>query len=283
MQPKNLLSKTSDLRQSVEYGKYMSSLSWVVEGGVFFKKIPLTPFCFAKYQRPSLIEFEKLSSLFKKYKVILAVIEPGATFDPSVVETLKERGFRKSEPLLPSKTIWLDLRKSEEQLLKEMHPKTRYNIKKYWGEVEVVRGDKVSDGQIEDFYKIYKTNTKRQKFWGLKVGELRSLIKSFSRKAYLLKLKEGGLLVLVHDEVAYYCHNASSVRGKKEFVPTVLTWEAVRLAKRIGCKRFDFEGVEDKRFPVTKKWAGFSRFKKGFGGMMVEYIGSYSKWRFYDK
>jgi len=85
---------------------------------------------------------------------------------------------------------------------------------------------------------------------------------------------------LIHGRVAYYSHNASSVSGRKKFIPTVLTWRAIRLAKKLGCSRFDFEGIEDERYPVTKKWSGFTRFKKSFGGDVVEYVGSFSKWRF---
>jgi lipid II:glycine glycyltransferase (peptidoglycan interpeptide bridge formation enzyme) len=60
-------------------------------------------------------------------------------------------------------------------------------------------------------------------------------------------------------------------------VPTLLTWEAIKLAKKLGDRRFDFEGIADERFPVTNKWLGFSRFKKSFGGNKIEYIGSFSK------
>jgi len=98
-----------------------------------------------------------------------------------------------------------------------------------------------------------------------------------SKKAHLLKTKEAGLVILVHDKVAYYSHNAATKRGKQKFEPTSLTWEAIRLAKKLKCVRFDFEGIEDERYKVTKKWAGFSRFKRGFGGEVVEYLGSFSK------
>ncbi|MBU1323407.1 peptidoglycan bridge formation glycyltransferase FemA/FemB family protein, partial [Patescibacteria group bacterium] len=60
--------------------------------------------------------------------------------------------------------------------------------------------------------------------------------------------------------------------GKIKFVPTLLVWEAIKLAKKLGCKRFDFEGIDDKR------WPGFTRFKKSFGGIEIEYRGSFSKY-----
>lgn len=281
MQQENSISKSSDIRQSVEYGKYMASLGWSVKNGVFLKRIFPLPFYFAKYQRPSWpINFKKLIELLKKNRVIMAVVEPNFSFKARGEQEFKKYGFKKSIPMLPSKTIWINLNTSEEKLLANMHSKTRYNIKKHQEEIKVVCGDQVSDRQLMKFYSIYKKNSKRQKFWGVKEKELENLVRSFSKKAYLLLAEEGGLLILIHDKVAYYSHNASSIEGKKKFVPTGLTWEAIRLAKKLRCVRFDFEGISDERYPVTKRWGGFTRFKKGFGGEMIEYVGLFKKWRF---
>ncbi|MDZ7586191.1 MAG: peptidoglycan bridge formation glycyltransferase FemA/FemB family protein, partial [Patescibacteria group bacterium] len=74
-------------------------------------------------------------------------------------------------------------------------------------------------------------------------------------------------------QVAYYSHNGVSPAGKRKFVPTMLVWEAIKLAKKLECKRFDFEGIDDKR------WPGFTRFKKSFGGKIIEYPMSFSRWR----
>lgn len=268
-----------DLRQSKEYGQYMESLGWQVEGGMFIKKIWLFPFCFAKYQRPNWpIDIKKLFSLIKKCRVILFKIEPNTPSRRDLEGELKRIGFKKDKsPMLPTKTIVIDLSKSEKQLLKEMHSKTRYNIKKYRKKVRIIRGDKATDKELERFYKIYLANTRKQKFWGLKLKELTSLVKCFGKKAYLLMSGEGGLVLLVCDKTAYYSHNAATKKGKQEFLPTILTFEAIKLAKKTGCVRFDFEGIEDERYPITNKWAGFSRFKKGFGGNEVEYMGSFGK------
>jgi lipid II:glycine glycyltransferase (peptidoglycan interpeptide bridge formation enzyme) len=57
----------------------------------------------------------------------------------------------------------------------------------------------------------------------------------------------------------------------------LLVWGAIKLGKKMNCLRLDFEGIADERFPMTKKWEGFSRFKRGFGGNEVKYIGSFKK------
>jgi lipid II:glycine glycyltransferase (peptidoglycan interpeptide bridge formation enzyme) len=63
------------------------------------------------------------------------------------------------------------------------------------------------------------------------------------------------------------------------FAPTLLTWEAIKLAKKLNCARFDFEGITDERWPLTRKWAGFTRFKKSFGGQAVTYPGNFIRWQ----
>jgi len=261
----------ADLRQSREYAEWMKSLGWAVDKGMFIKKLPLG-INFIKWQRPKSINVIN-------QKAFLIKIEPDALRGNKKIEKeLKALGFKKDRsPMLPTKTIIIDLSKSEIQLLKEMHSKTRYNVKKHGQKIEIIRGDEISDKQLVEFFRIYKQNTSKQKFWGLNYKQLNDLFKCFSRKVYLLRSDEGGLVLLVHDGVAYYSHNGVNKKGRQKYLPTLLTFEAIRLAKKMGCQCFDFEGIEDERFLVTKKWRGFSRFKKSFGGKEVEYLGSFSK------
>jgi len=264
-----------DLRQSEEYGQYMKCLGWKVNKGVFVKLLPLG-IKFIKWQRPEKIELVK-------DKAFLIKIEPNVLrSNKKIVDKLKTFGFKQDRsPMLSTKTIWLDLQKTQDQLLKGMHSKTRYNIKKHEQEVRVIKGDLITENDLKKFYKIYVNNVKQRKFWGLSYKNFNDLFSCFKDKAYLLMTSEGGLTLLIHDLVAYYSHNAVTKKGRQQFLPTTLTFEAIKLAKKLKCKRFDFEGIADERYPVTRKWKGFSRFKKSFGGTEVEYIGSFSKycWR----
>jgi lipid II:glycine glycyltransferase (peptidoglycan interpeptide bridge formation enzyme) len=57
-----------------------------------------------------------------------------------------------------------------------------------------------------------------------------------------------------------------------------LVWEAIKRAKKMGCRTFDFEGIDDPRFPI-RAWRGFSHFKKSFGGKEIDYPGCFKKAR----
>ena len=124
----------------------------------------------------------------------------------------------------------------------------------------------------------------------------------------ILFCKENDLDVAKTDSIIQYCENYSDEKydlimmhhslehledqhkifaklsglldaGKKLFVPTALTWEAIISAKKEGKKVFDFEGIYDERVP-NKKWLGFTHFKKSFGGDVVEYPGCFVKINF---
>lgn len=258
----------SDLRQAPAYAAYMKSLGWQVSEGAFIKKLPLLPFSIIKIQRAS--RLPNLAAL-KKFRPVYLAYEPPLNAKPP-------NGLKPTTPLLPSKTIVLNLTKSLTQLLAGMHPKTRYNIKKHRLSIKVWRGDKIPSQIIKAFFEIYRQNSQRLHFWGINLNQLNSLIKFFGKNSYLISCQEGGLLIMIYDRVAYYSHNAATIKGRHLFTPTLITWEAIKLSKKLGCKAFDFEGVTDERFPITHKWLGFTRFKKSFGGKEVTYPGNFVKW-----
>jgi lipid II:glycine glycyltransferase (peptidoglycan interpeptide bridge formation enzyme) len=279
----------TELRQAEEYGQFMASLGWLVEKGMFIKPLPLIPFSFIKLQRCAWpLDFKQVEAVAKKYRAIQVKIEPNLT-NTKNWEKIKEQfqtwGYKETNsPLLPTKTIWLDLNQSDSKLLAGMKPKTRYNLKLLKTkslQLKIFRGDQANEKTLKDFYQLYQENARRQKFWGLNFNQLNSLLQSFKQKAWLLLVSQetclGGLILLIHHQVAYYSHNAASQQGKKLLVPTMLVWQAIRLAKNLGCKRFDFEGISDERFSITKSWQGFTRFKQGFGGKEVKFIGCFSK------
>lgn len=88
-----------------------------------------------------------------KVKAFLVKIEPNVLkYDKKIKHKLLKMGFVKDKsPMLPTKTIWLDLRKSQERLLREMHYKTRYNIKKHQQKVKIIKGSKVNNKQLKKF------------------------------------------------------------------------------------------------------------------------------------
>jgi hypothetical protein len=270
-----------DLRQTKEYADYMQEIGWVVERidnvNYFIKKFPLIG-SFIKIQRPEKINYQSIDSLVVKHRAHRIVIEPK---DSSHIQHLISHNYRPSKsPFLPSKTIHVDITKSEKKLLSEMHYKTRYNVKKANSHQLTV----ISSRDIKSYADFWQKCALKQR--GMFLSQKKEIIeiyKAFGEKAHLLLVvrnKEllSGILMLRARDIAYYMYAASSTEGKKLFAPTLNAWETIKLAKKLRCKIFDFEGIFDARFPL-KSWLGFSRFKKSFGGLKVDYPGAYAKYR----
>jgi len=240
-----------DIRQTKRYVDYMQNVGWIVERkdrvNYFIKKIPVIG-SFIKIQRPQKLDFNQINRIAKKHRAFQIVIEP---FDFAQGKPLIKRGFKLTKsPYLPSKTIEIDLTKTENQLLGEMHHKTRYNIK----------------------------IAKRNKLQVTSSSDMNSFVELWLAAQPSRRLLKPGILMPETGSVAYYMYAAATPEGKKLFAPTLVTWEAIKLAKKLKCKLFDLEGVYDDRFPL-KSWLGFTRFKKSFGGKEAVYPGAFTKWR----
>jgi lipid II:glycine glycyltransferase (peptidoglycan interpeptide bridge formation enzyme) len=77
--------------------------------------------------------------------------------------------------------------------------------------------------------------------------------------------------------VSYYGYNGSSETGRALMAPTLAVWEGIREARRRKLGWLDFDGEYDTRFPI-KRFKGFSRFKAGFGGLIVDYPPVFVRW-----
>ena len=279
----------TDIRQSPYWSEFMKELGWGVEKigkkdqkqFVFLKKIPLLGTVLKSPRIATPIPFTEIDELAQESKAAFAKIEPNHTSsDKSLFAALAQNSFLPERwSLHPTKTIIIDLRKGENELLANMEHDTRYSIRA--SQRRGVRVVKSSD--LERFLKLYRQTAKRQRFW-IAEAELRLLWEIFSNegKAFILiaqwnKADIAGCLILHYDKKAYYYHAASIRHLGELFAPYLLVWEAMLKSKALKLKELDLEGIYDPRIPTTSKWRGFSHFKKGFRGEEVELAGSFVK------
>lgn len=257
----------TDLRQTEEWGRFLKSCGWVVEKVgetyCFIKKIPLTPFSIMKMQRfDGDVNWNDFNKLKHKHKIIYSSFEPN-----NKVITLK-----KIESFLPTKTIFIDLMKSKETLWKNLSNNSKRIINREDGVVvKKVRGER--------FLREWK---KSNNPWSWDFVKEKKLIQAFGNKACMLISKKGnkwlsGILILKSEDAYFYFQTWTNKEGRKLGAHYKLVWEAILDAKNEGLSYFDFEGVEDSRFP-RKSWAGFSEFKKKFGGKEVLFPGCFGRW-----
>lgn len=260
-----------DIRQTQKYASYLKKLGWKVEriSGInyFIKSLPLVG-SLIKIQRPEEIRINKIDNLVKKYNVRRVIIEPKNKIQKDYIKKL---GYKLTKsPFLPTKTLQLDLTKSKEKILSSLKKDARAAVRK-------TSDDKLTkDGKLSTF------RVKWKKAVGLKryvppIKQLRDLKRTFKNDSLFLSIENSGAIFLTGDKVAYYWQAFTDKEGRKNLSQYRILWEGILWAKRKGAKVFDFEGIYDKRFP-NKSWAGFTHFKKSFGGEIKKYEGAYAKW-----
>ncbi|MBU1088539.1 peptidoglycan bridge formation glycyltransferase FemA/FemB family protein [Patescibacteria group bacterium] len=178
-------------------------------------------------------------------------------------------------------TYLIDLTKSEQDLLSLMHPKTRYNIKvANRHSVEIVEEN--NDSGFEIYLKLLFETTKRQGFYlhtEKYHQDLWRILKDTGTMHILLakyqdKVLAAHMFFALKDKF-FYPYGASSNLHREVMASTLLMWEAIKLGKKLKCKSFDMWGSLGPDAKITENTYGFHRFKKGFGGQLVQFVGTY--------
>jgi peptidoglycan pentaglycine glycine transferase (the first glycine) len=230
--------------------------------------------------------FGEIKKIAKKEKAIFLRFEPKKNENPLRRGSRRDKSkivIRKSIDVQPSKTIMLDLSKSEEVLLATMHQKTRYNIRLAEkkgvkiieaGENSPLLFKEGSGGGFKDFWNLMEKTSGRDGFTSHEKDYYEKLLqtapemfKLFSA-VYQDKVIAAGIFSFFGD-TATYLFGASDNDRREVMAPYLLQWELIKKAKSAGCKFYDFFGIDG------QKWPGVTRFKLGFSGLEMEYPGTF--------
>lgn len=193
-----------------------------------------------------------------------------------------DKRFKKAiKPLFTKYNFVLDLSPTEEKLLKEMHQKTRYNIRvaQKKGVTVQIRDDAEA---LKTYLKIYFETTKRQGYFGhneiyhakvwetfSKTGQVKFVIAQYNNTPLV------AWMLLVFKDTLYYPYGGSSPIHRDVMASNLVAWEAIKLGKSLGLKKFDMWGALGPDADPKDPWFGFHRFKQGYGGRWIEYLGSF--------
>ncbi len=236
---------------------------------------------FPKGPMPDQNMLQALQKLGEKEKAVFIKIEPNIRENPDIQKFLLDNGCRQGKSLFTPYSFQLDLRPSEEQLLANMKPKTRYNIRVAQKHgVEIVEDN--SPEAFENYLRLTAETTKRQKFYAHNAEYHRQMWKvmSQSRTGHLFLAKYqkqilAAYIFFVFNKVLYYPYGAST-REHRETMPTyALFWEAIKFGQKMNCQLFDMWGSPGSNPNPRDPWYGFHQFKEGFGGELVKFIGTY--------
>lgn len=249
-----------------------------------FHTVPMTPLTigyFPKGPIPTAAMLAELATLARQKNAIFIQIEP------NVLNSLKFKVLSlkylhpSHHPLFPTYTFVVDLTKSEEDLLRDMHPKTRYNLKIAQKHGVVIKED-YSREAFATYLQLSRETTQRQRFYAhnetyhQRMWEIlhpAGLAKLFTA-TYQGEVLAAWIIFSWKDTI-YYPYGASSREHRDVMAPTLLLWEIARWGKRHGYQSFDLWGALGPNPDLRDPWFGFHRFKQGFGPQLVEFIGSY--------
>ncbi len=212
---------------------------------------------------------EKIKEIVKQENAIFWKVEPQDKIDENL---FKKKGFKKSSNIQPQKTIILDITKPEQELLNQMHYKTRYNINLALKKSIKTQISKLKSQNFSDFWKLMEQTKKRDKFHPHPKEYYRKMLEIPGVELFVAEYEHkiiAANIVVFYEKTVIYLHGASDYEHRNLMAPHLLQWEQIKEAKKRGCVEYDFWGIDE------KKWPGVTRFKKGFGGKEIEYPGAY--------
>lgn len=236
---------------------------------------------------PSREMLEKLYEVGIGYKCIFIKLEPNVIKEnfqlPMTHDQLSI--FPSPHPLFTKYTFQLDLTKNEDELLENMHPKTRYNIK-VAQKNGAVTTEENTQSAFNDYLKLLFETIKRQKFFAHNKTYHQLMWETLGTKglAHLLTAKinaDGKDITLVAwivfllNGVLYYPYGASTARNRNIMASNLMMWDVIRFGKKHNAVLFDMWGALGPNPDPKDPWFGFHRFKQGYGAKLVEFAGSF--------
>jgi lipid II:glycine glycyltransferase (peptidoglycan interpeptide bridge formation enzyme) len=196
---------------------------------------------------------------------------------------LHSHGAVAGKTLFTPTTFWIDLTKSEADLMKSFSSKTRYNIR-----LAEKKGVKIaednSDKAFQKYLDLTFETTQRQGFYAHTPNYHKLMWKylhpaspklrgvSQPPIAHLLTAKYKGEIIttwilFTWKDFLYYPYGASTDKYKEVMANNLMMWEVIKFGKKMGLKTFDLWGREEGK--------GFTKFKEGYNPQVVEFLGSW--------
>jgi lipid II:glycine glycyltransferase (peptidoglycan interpeptide bridge formation enzyme) len=190
--------------------------------------------------------------------------------------------FRKAYTnILPSNTIFLDLRQAVEEILHRMKPKTRYNIGLAKRKGVMVR--EMGLDAINIWYELYRETAHRNRLLINDIKYFKAVLEakadgtSSPAEVKLLVAEYHGtplaaMFLVISGHRGSYLYGASSSLHRNLMATYALQWEAICRSKAMGCTEYDMFGISPTPNPDHPMY-GLYKFKSGFGGEMYYALG----------
>lgn len=232
---------------------------------------------FAKGPAPTRMLLKNLIDWARKENIVFVRLEPNVVITHKnaqhMLKLFREFKMSTGRPFFNKSTSEIDLTKPEEELLRNMHTKTRYNIKlAQRHDVQVIEDN--SEEAFERYLDLMDETTKRQNYFAHSASYHRLMWEVLRPAgiAHLFKaVYQGKTLVtwilFVWKNKLYYPYGASSNEHRNVMAAYTMMWEAIKFGKNNKLTSFDLWGGDEKK--------GYTHFKAGFGPDHIEFLGTW--------
>ncbi len=252
-----------------------------------FHRVPKTSFMIGYLgmsHMPSALVVDFLASLKKSLPLLFVKIEPYVREQdshPILPENISTKLVFSRHPLFFKHTEWVDLRKSEEELLASFDKDVRYDIRmaaKKGVEVREVVGEEA----FAIFSDLYFTTVRAKKYHGHTLSYHHTIWQAMSKAgighifvAYVHEVPIAAHMIFHFANNLYYPYSGSNPKFRDFHGPSIALYEAMKFGHKVGATHFDLWGSEGEATAGRVGWKGFSDFKKGFGTEHMKLVGSY--------
>jgi lipid II:glycine glycyltransferase (peptidoglycan interpeptide bridge formation enzyme) len=277
----------------------------VAGASVLFRRLPLGLGTLAYVPKGPLVDWEDAESVTTLFDGLDALCRVHRAFalklEPDIIESPLSAccpalyALRPASFVQPRRTLLLDLTQTENALLAAMHHKTRYNIRLAARKHVVVREGTIDD--LPEFCTLMQATGERDHFGVHSPEYYRIAFQAFVPRGwarlFVAEVHELGIepapvaaiMAFAFGSKAWYMYGASGNEHRDRMPNHALQWEAIRWAQSRGCATYDLWGVPDEDEATLdaqylecddELW-GVYRFKRGFAGQLVRYIGAFDR------
>lgn len=303
------------LMQGYEWGQFKAQAGWRVqrvglksEGQIvagaqlLFRSLPKLPLTLAYLSKGPLVNVadtalaEQLWPLIhqaaRQNQAVFLMAEPNWPDSPAHHAHLQEQGFHVSRHTNhPHSTMIVDLRPDEAAMLKGMRKKTRQLIRKAErAGIEIVAG---TDDDLDDFYQTLAVTADLKNIAGHEREFYQHVWQMYAprNQAKLFLAKHNGQtvaakMIFTFGQRSLHLWGGTKPEGRRSNASYLIQWESLRWAKQQGFQEADLWGIPDEvgqqlkdgheppKDKQTDLW-GVYLFKRGFGGQVESYVGTY--------
>lgn len=262
-----MLKESGQVEKTIEFEKYFIEKRklWLWETWLFVLWVD-----FSELSENILKNFQKICKEEKSLFLQLESLDYEKKFFEETLKDFQKKFYKK---FITPFTALIDLTKTEEEILAEMKPKWRYNIKlaeKKW--VKVYEAEK-TDENIKIFYDLMMETTSRDNFSGNVFEYYKIFLNKISDSKLLFAEAEGKIIAswiftyFWETAIYYYWASTSDKNFRNLMAPYLLQWEAIKIWKNLWCKIYDFlwiaweneknsplAWVTDFKLKFTKNW-----------------------------